>query len=130
MEFILDDIKFEVINITSRRRTVTLSVIDNKIIIKSYRKLDYEEIRNMLSRHQRFIKNRLKNNNNIESNSIHILGKEYNLDIKISDINNILIDDDNNIVSIYTKDNNKNNIMNILYNYYYQILINIIDKNN
>ena len=56
-------------------------VKDNKIIIKSYRRLDYDEIKDLLSKHQRFIRNRLLESKSSNSNVIHILGNEYKVEI-------------------------------------------------
>ena len=116
MVFNLNGIDLEYEIIIERRKSITLYMIDGKLIIKSYRKLNDDEINNMISRHQRFISKRLKKEE-LNPDIIHLLGKEYKLEIEISNYNNLIILDELNIIKIYTKKNNESYIKNIIYNY-------------
>jgi len=123
----LNDIEFNVILIYERRRSITLKVENNNLIIKSYKQLSIDELNYFISRHKRFILNRINEKNELDD-SIHILGKKYKLEIINNEFNNILIDDYLNICKIYT--NNKNNVKRIIYNYYKNVLENIIYEYN
>ncbi len=129
MIYNLDGIDINVINVIRRRNSIGLKVVDSKYIeIYSPYKLKEFDIINLIERHKRFIKKRIISTE-IDDSIIHILGKEYKLNIIDFDSDNILVDDYLNEVRIYTKNKSDNNIYNIINQYYMNVLINIVNKN-
>ena len=129
MQYNLDGFNIIIANIIRRRNSIGIKIINNNTIeVYSPYKLKDIDIINLIERHKRFIKNRISNNK-IKNDIIHILGKEYKINIINTDFDNILVDDYLNEVRIYTKSNNDNHIFNIINEYYKNILINIVNKN-
>ncbi|MBR6071344.1 MAG: DUF45 domain-containing protein [Acholeplasmatales bacterium] len=116
-----------VINIVSKRRSVGLRVINNSIEVYSPYKLKDDDIINMLSRHKRFISRRITGSET--SNSIHLLGKEYKLIIISADFNNLIIDDLNNEIRVYSKKLDEYYVRAIIDNYYNSVLDKIVREN-
>lgn len=130
MIYNLNDKEFEVENIINkRRRSLALKVVlPNKLEIYSPYPLKQDDIDILLSRHKRFVLNRISSLP-IDDNSIQLLGKSYKLNIIDSDINQLLVDDYLNEIRVYTKSNNDNYIFRIIDNYYKDVLLSIVNKN-
>ena len=129
MIYNLDGYDININNVIRRRNSIGIKIIDNNNIeVYSPYKLKDIDIINLVERHKRFIKKRIINMD-IKDDVIHILGKEYKINIIISDFDNILVDDYLSEVRIYTKNNNDNHIFNIINEYYKNILINVVNKN-
>ena len=113
----------------TNRNGYSIKVIDEENILitcpKYYNDVD---IKLLLNKHKRFINNRIKSKieSKTISDNIHILGKEYKVNKIYSDFNNIIVDDINNCINLYIK--NDSYIKKTIYEYYKKVLENIVIK--
>lgn len=127
--FKINDRSFNVINKIDKRINGWRMHVENPelVIITSSFQLDVDEVLKIINDHKRFIYRRI-NVNNTKPQTLHLLGKEYDVKIIESDYENILVDDSINLIKIYTKNNNPIHNKKIVYDYYKLILKNIVSK--
>ena len=111
------------------RRTISIRIVypDSLEVISPY-PLKEDDIIAIIDRHRRFINKRFVNSE-MDLNHIHLLGKKYDILIFEADFDNILVDEYQNKVKVYTKNTNDEYVRNVVDSYYRLVLINILDKN-
>ena len=123
--YVVNGVEFKVdITIKKTNKNIYFRFKDGVIKITTPKVLDDSYITSMLKKHYNKLVKMI--NNNYISDSIHYLGKEYNLMIYESDKNYIEFKDD--IAYIYTTNDNEKNIYKIIYNEYFETIKNIISK--
>ena len=127
--FKINDRSFNVINKVDKRLNGWRMHVENPelVVITSGYQLDGDDVLKIINDHKRFIYRRI-NVNNTKPQTLHLLGKEYDVKIIESDYENVLVDDSINLFKIYTKNNNPAHNKKIVYDYYKLILKNIVSK--
>lgn len=125
----INDRYFNVINKIDKRLKGWKLKVENPelIIITTPYPIDEDDVLEMINQHKRFIYRRI-NIKNTKPHTLHLLGKEYDVKIIESDVENVLIDDSINLFKIYTKNNTPAHNKKIVYDYYKLILKNIVSR--
>ena len=108
------------VKVTARKKTISIRVFKNKIIINAPNFIEENFILNLLERKKKWISKNLlnsnyKDNNNFRIGEAYYLGKKYKINVKKGSYNKIIMNKDN-LELIYVRKNTK--IKNILENWY------------
>ncbi len=129
LDFLKRDINVKLIY--SRRNGYSIKIIDDdNIEFRIGRKISEDELYLMIYKHKRFLINHLNGRHTKRGDIIHLLGKEYKLNIINESFNNVLIDDSNLEFKVYTKSLDESYIKFIIDEYYKSTLIDILNKYN
>ncbi len=129
LDFLNKDINIKIIY--TRRNGYSVKIIDDdNLELRIGMTISEEELYQMLYKHRRFLITHLDGTHTKSKNVIHLLGKEYKLEIINESFNNVLIDDSNMIFKVYTKKDNDRYIKYIIDEYYKVVLKDILNRYN
>ena len=122
-----NDIYLVDIIIKPKNRRIYLRIKDGIIVITTPYKLSEAFIKKMIIKSKKAIDEALIKKDDVKSNNIHFLGKEYKVNISLAKHNYIFIDNDEFL--IYTKKLDDIHIKKIINEYYNNALKKIVDAN-